>query len=83
MNGLMTTVLALTLTASAAMAETTAPLAAGKPAGVKAAQNMDNSGWLIAGGVAIAAAGIALAVSGGDNNNTTPPPTTGTTGTTS
>jgi hypothetical protein len=83
MKGLITAALALTLTASAAMAaDATAPLTAGKPAGVKQAQAISNTVWIV-GAVAIAGVGIGLAVSGGGGNNnagTTAPVTTGTAG---
>jgi len=83
MKGLITTALALTLAASAAMAaDTAAPLPAGKPAGVKQAQNTGDKTLWIVGAAAIAGAGIGLAVSGGDNNpgTSTTPVTTGTAG---
>jgi hypothetical protein len=83
MKVLTAAVLAFSLSVPAAMAaDATAPLAAGKPAGVKQAQ-MGNSGWLILGGIGIAAAGIALAASGGNGGSITPAPATTTTTTTS
>jgi hypothetical protein len=42
-----------------------APLAPGKPAGVKAAQEMGNREWLVLGGIAAVGIGVAIAVSGG------------------
>lgn len=75
--------LAFSMTVSGAMAaDSGAALSAGKPAGVHHAQMMDNNSWLILGAVGIAAAGIALAVSGSNNNGTTPPVSTSVTTTT-
>jgi hypothetical protein len=83
MKGLITTALVLTLVGSAAMAaDATAPLTAGKPAGVKQAQAISNTVWIV-GAVAVAGVGIGLAVSGGGGGNnagTTTPVTTGTAG---
>jgi hypothetical protein len=60
-------VLATTLVASTAFAATEAPLAAGKPAGVKKAQMEGNTTlWVL--GLAIVAGGAALVAS--DNGNT-------------
>jgi len=84
-KAIATSVLALAMGTSAAWADTAAPLAAGKPAGVKAAQNESDNTLLWVGAAAIVAGGIALAVSGNDDNGiTTPqtstnPPTTTTT----
>ncbi|MEO8301383.1 MAG: hypothetical protein ABI608_06300 [Rhizomicrobium sp.] len=60
-----------------------APLAPGKPAGVRLAQDRDLTTPLLVMGVAAVGIGIALAVAGGDDNSTvTPAPvTTTTTGT--
>lgn len=81
MKVLTAAVLAFSLSVPAAMAaDTTAPLAAGKPAGVRQAQAVSNTVWIV-GAVAIAGAGIGLAVSGGANNNTNATITTVTTGT--
>jgi hypothetical protein len=72
-------ILSLVLTGTAALAET--PLPAGKPAGLHPAE-MQTPTLLIIGGIAIVAAGIAIAASGGSNNNTTATvPTTSTTST--
>ena len=71
------TVLASCLIVSSAFAGTnaTAPLAAGKPAGVKQAQATDNT-LLMVLGLGIVAGGIALVASGGGNDTVTT--TTGT-----
>ncbi len=72
MRALTAPVLSITFTASlagsAAFADT--PLAPGKPAGVQKAQ-LENGTLIIVAGVAVVAAGIAIAVSNGNNNNTT------------
>jgi hypothetical protein len=82
MKVLTAAVLAFSLSVPAAMAaDTAAPLGAGRPAGVKQAQTMNNTVWIV-GAVAIAAAGIALAASGGNGGDVTPG-TTATTTTTS
>ncbi len=78
MRALTATVLSIALTASlagsAAFAET--PLAPGKPAGVHKAQ-LENGTIILVAGVAVVAAGIAVAVS--NNNNNVTPATTATT----
>jgi hypothetical protein len=64
-------VLATALFASNALAgDASANLAPGKPAGVKDAQMMDNT-VVIGLGVALVAAGIAIAASSGNNHNVT------------
>jgi hypothetical protein len=64
-------VLATALFASNALAgDVGANLAPGKPAGVKDAQMMDNT-VVIGLGVALVAAGIAIAASSGNNHNVT------------
>ena len=75
--------LAATLIVSSAFAatDTVGPLAPGKPAGVKKAQDVDTAMllWIAAGGLVVG--GIALAVSNNNDNNTpvvTPPTTSGT-----
>lgn len=80
MRALIPTTLSLLLAVSGAAigAEPTAPLPAGKPAGVKDAQLATNTLVLI-GGVAVVAAGIALVASDGDDS---PPPVSTATGTT-
>jgi hypothetical protein len=45
------------------------PLAPGKPAGVKAAQEMGNKEWLVLGGIAAVGIGVAIAVSGGRSSD--------------
>ena len=72
--------LAATLVASSAFAtDATGPLAPGKPAGVKKAQDVDTATllWIVGGGLVVG--GIALAASsGGDNNTPVTPSTSGT-----
>jgi hypothetical protein len=75
--------MAATLIASSALAATAAgPLPAGKPAGVKQAQEEDNTVWWVVG-VGVVAAGIALVASGDSDDapgaGTVTPPTTTTT----
>jgi hypothetical protein len=75
-------VAAIALLAGQALAADTAPLAPGKPAGVKKAQDEDTMTalYIIGGGALVA--GIAVLASDDNNNNTTtPPPTTTTTST--
>ena len=60
--------LATTLMVTSAFA---APLAPGKPAGVKTAQMMGDHTLLIIGGVAIVGLGIGLAASSGSSNGIT------------
>ena len=83
MRALIPTTLSLLLAVSgtAIGAEPTAPLPAGKPAGVKKAQEETN--FVVLGvGVAAVAAGIALVASDDDDGPpVTTPPTTTTTGT--
>ena len=71
-------VLATSLMVTSAFAATTLP--AGKPAGVKKAQDMDNSNTLlIIGGIGLAGLGIGLAASqngGGPTTSTSPAATT-------
>ncbi len=79
MRNFVAATVAATMIATGAMAATDvgAPLASGKPAGVKAAQGMDDTIWyLVAGGIVIA--GIALVASGNGNSTLTPgtPPKT-------
>jgi hypothetical protein len=69
-------VLATALFASNALAgDTNTSLAPGKPAGVKDAQMTDNT-VVIGLGVALVAAGIAIAASSGNNHNATTVTTT-------
>ncbi|MFO1248775.1 MAG: hypothetical protein U1E93_11260 [Alphaproteobacteria bacterium] len=70
MNALTSSVLALVLSTSMAMAADVAPLAAGHPAGVKNAQI--SPGFAVLGGLGVAAAvGIGIAVSGDSGNGAT------------
>jgi hypothetical protein len=73
---LVSLVLAMALTSSAALAGDAKPLAPGAPAGVKKAQlaGIDN-GLLIVLGVAVVV-GIAVAASSGDSKQTPAPPVT-------
>jgi hypothetical protein len=65
----VSTVLATALFASAASAgDANGALAPGKPAGVKSAQIADNT-LVIGLGVAVVAAGIAIAASSGNSHN--------------
>ena len=85
MRSFIAPVVAIAMTASSAFAaDATAPLPAGKPAGVHNAELAGDTGLLIIG-AAIIAAGIAIAVSnnggGGPANSTTPVATTSTTAT--
>lgn len=68
--------LASTLLASSAFAATDAPLAPGKPAGVKKAA-MEGNAMMWGFGLAVVAGGAALAASG-NGNNTVTTTTTGT-----
>jgi hypothetical protein len=61
MRNLSTFVIVISMLASSAWAE---PLAAGKPAGVKAAQ-MTGTEWMVFGGIGALAAGVLIATSGG------------------
>ena len=77
---MISSVLALGLTTSAALAGDVSPLPAGAPAGVKRAQENGNTILYIGLGAA-AVAGIAIAVSQDDDAKPTPAPTTTTTST--
>lgn len=71
-------ILSLALASSQAFAvESQGALPAGKPAGVKQA-DLATPSFLLFAGIAVVAAGIAIAVSNGDNNGTTATSTTGT-----
>ena len=73
-------ILATSLVVTNAFAATTLP--AGKPAGVKKAQSMDNNALLIIGGVGLAGLGIGLAASqNGGGPTTSTSVSTSTTGT--
>lgn len=63
---------AIAFSASGALA---APLAPGKPAGVKAAQ-MEGKEWLVFGAIAAAGIAVAVASAGGSHDQVTPPPFT-------
>ena len=63
------------LSSSALAASTDTSLAPGKPAGLRTAQDSDNTIFYIVGLGAIAA-GVALVASDSGNNNNTPPRTT-------
>ena len=77
---LISSVLALALTTTAAMAGDVSPLTAGAPAGVKRAQEMGSGNtWLYVALGAAAIAGIAIAASGDDDAPTPAPPATTTT----
>jgi hypothetical protein len=70
---LISSILVLALSTSAALAGNVAPLAPGAPAGVKHAQASGDTGIYIVVGVA-AAVGIAVAVSAGNNAAIVNPP---------
>jgi hypothetical protein len=72
---LISLVLAMALTSSAALAGDAKPLAPGAAAGVKKAQLGIDNGLLIVLGVALVV-GIAVAASSGDDVNTPAPPVT-------
>ncbi|HXR95929.1 MAG TPA: hypothetical protein VN718_08620 [Rhizomicrobium sp.] len=79
----VSTVLATALFASNALAgSTTGPLSPGKPAGVKAAQMALDNTVLIAVGVGVVAAGIAIAATSGSSHKAAATTTTTTTTTT-
>jgi nitric oxide reductase large subunit len=59
--------LSSTLLASAALAADVGPLAAGRPAGVKQAQTMDTTTWVLIGTGVVAA--IAIGVASGSNGS--------------
>jgi hypothetical protein len=72
---LISSVLALALTTSAALAGDVKPLTPGQPAGVKQAQLGLSTGVYIVLGVALVV-GIAVAASSGDDQNVPAPPVT-------
>lgn len=74
---ILATILAGVPVAGSLAAETSQPLAPGKPAGVKQAQAEDQT-LTIAFGAGLLAAGIAIATTGGNGNNTITTTTTGT-----
>ena len=59
-------VIVISVIASSAWAD---PLAAGKPAGVRAAQTDSGTEWMVFGGIGALAAGILIATSGGRSSN--------------
>lgn len=61
--------LSSTLLATAAWSAETAPLAPGKPAGVKQAQTMGTTGWVLVGVGVVSA--IAIGVAAGSNGGST------------
>ena len=71
MRSFIAVALSTTLIASTALAAEVGPLAAGKPAGVKQAQTMDTTTWVLIGTGVVAA--IAIGVASGSNGK----PTTG------
>ena len=72
MRAFIAIILSSTLLASAALAEQAAPLAPGKPAGVKQAQ-MGNTGWVLVGIGVVSA--IAIGVASGSNGKPVSGPT--------
>jgi len=61
-----TFVIVISMIVSSAWAD---PLAAGKPAGVRAAQTGGGTEWMVFGGVGALAAGILIATSGGRSSD--------------
>jgi len=72
MRNLSTFVIVISMVASSAWAD---PLAAGKPAGVKAAQ-MTGTEWMVFGGIGALAAGVLIATSGGRSSDPVSPSVT-------
>jgi len=72
MRNLSTFVIVISMLASSAWAD---PLAAGKPAGVKAAQ-MTGTEWMVFGGIGALAAGVLIATSGGRSSDPVSPSVT-------
>ena len=70
MRTLLAIALSSTLLASAALAADTGSLAAGKPAGVKQAQDIGNTTWVLLGIGAITA--IAIGVASSSNGHPAP-----------
>ena len=76
-------VLIVTLSASPVLAETSAPLQPGKPAGVRQAELLDGgNGMFVIAGAALVGITIALATAGNGPAAANTPPATSTTGTT-
>jgi hypothetical protein len=65
MKAIFVAVLALTLSASYACAQTAAPLTPGQPAGVHQAQLQGGTGMLVVAGAALVGITVALATAGG------------------
>ena len=72
MRKVSTFVIVISMLASSAWAD---PLAAGKPAGVKAAQ-MTGTEWMVFGGIGALAAGVLIATSGGRSSDPVSPSVT-------
>jgi hypothetical protein len=64
-------------TVSVAMADSQAPLAPGKPAGIHEA-NLRGNGWVVIVGLGAVIAATAIILSSGDKNHPTTPTTTAT-----
>ncbi|HEX4269987.1 MAG TPA: hypothetical protein VHZ32_01315 [Rhizomicrobium sp.] len=80
MRILISVALATSLVASGAFAaDSTAPLAAGKPAGVHKAQAMSTTTWALIGIGALTAIAVGVASGSNGSNAPTPPPTAVTT----
>jgi hypothetical protein len=67
MRNLVAAALSMTLIASTAFAGDVRPLAAGKPAGVRQAQDYDSTALIVIGG--IVAAGVAIGLAASSNGN--------------
>lgn len=72
MRSFLAIALSSTLLATAALAAETAPLAPGKPAGVKQAQTMGTTGWVLVGIGVVSA--IAIGVASSSNGSPTSGP---------
>jgi len=73
MRAIIAIALSSALLTSAALAAETGPLASGKPAGVKQAQEIGRTGWVLLG--IGAGAAIAIGVASGSNGSPTNGPT--------
>lgn len=62
------------IASSAFAADNTAPLAAGKPAGVHKAQSMSNTTWALIGIGALTAIAVGVAAGSNGSNAANPPP---------
>jgi hypothetical protein len=67
MRTLVASLLSMTLLASGAMAESAGPLAPGKPAGVRQAQEINKTALIIITGIVVA--GVAIGLSTSSNGN--------------